>query len=253
MGVEMVVASFGPHFGEEPELVGSCGSGTIFFAGCSLGCLYCQNYDISHLRRGETVKPLELAEIMLHLQKRGCHNINLVTPTHFTPQIAQALAIAAREGLRIPLVYNCGGYESLETLRYLEGVVDIYMPDFKYGGEEEARKYSQAPDYPEVAWKALKEMQRQVGVLQIDERGLATRGLLVRHLVLPHNLAQSRKILKLIAEEISPDTYVNIMDQYRPQYQAGQFTELNRRITSEEYLAVLKWAEGFGLHRGFFH
>ena len=249
MTAEPVVASFGPHFGEEPELVGRGGSGTIFFSGCNLGCLYCQNYDISHGGRGKKVTPRELTGMMLSLQKRGCHNINLVTPTHFTPRIVEAVESAVGEGLNIPLVYNCGGYESVETLRCLEGIVDIYMPDFKYGEGKEAERYSRAGDYPEIARAALREMQRQVGVLRTDAGGLAVKGLLVRHLVLPGGLARSREILKFLAEEISPDTYVNIMDQYYPQYRASDFPELSRRISREEYLEVIRQAEAVGLSR----
>lgn len=249
-GRELVVSSYSPHFGEEPPLVGSYGSGTIFFTHCSLRCIYCQNYEISLLGEGTPTSETDLATMMLSLQKRGCHNINLVTPTHFVPQILASLVIAFLKGLNIPVVYNCGGYESVETLKLLEGIVDIYMPDFKYGREEVADKFSHAPDYPEVAKKALREMHRQVGDLVI-ERGIAQRGLLIRHLVLPHNLASSSEVLRFIAREISPHSYVNIMAQYRPEYKAREYPELNRRITGEEYEQALKIASQEGLYRGF--
>lgn len=261
-GIELIVSSTGPHFGEEEELVGSGGSGTIFLTNCNLCCLYCQNYEISHLGRGRIISPEELVEEMLYLQKLGCDNINLVTPTHFVPQLVKTIKIACEMGLRLPIVFNCGGYESLETIRILDGIIDIYMPDIKYGSKphhpEElkdsdtnpAEKYSNAPDYFEKCKEAVKEMHHQVGDLEIVD-GIAQRGLLIRHLVLPNNLAGSEKILKFIAEEISPDTYVNIMDQYRPMYKAERFPELNRRPTLSEHNEVIEIAENYGLHRGF--
>ncbi len=261
-GIELIVSSTGPHFGEEEELVGQSGSGTIFLTNCNLGCLYCQNYEISHLGRGEIISPEKLAEGMLYLQKLGCHNINLVTPTHFVPQLVKTIKIACETGLRLPIVFNCGGYESLNTIRLLDGIIDIYMPDIKYGSKphhpEElkdgnsvpAEKYSNAPDYFEKCKEAVKEMHRQVGDLEIVD-GIAQRGLLIRHLVLPNNLAGSEKVLKFIAEEISPDTYVNIMDQYRPMYKAERFPELNRRPTLSEHNEVIEIAKKYGLHRGF--
>ncbi|MEE9488333.1 MAG: radical SAM protein, partial [Candidatus Brocadiales bacterium] len=230
IGRNAVVSSSGPHFGEEAPLVGQCGSGTIFFAGCNLGCLFCQNYDISHLRAGEEVSTEKITSLMLALEKRGCHNINFVTPTHVSPQIMEATQIARRTGLSVPTVYNCGGYESVETLRLLEGTIDIYMPDAKYADPKWSKKFSGAKDYPEVMKAALKEMHRQVGNLVI-QNGIAVRGLLVRHLVLPNNVAGSRGIIDFVAEEISPDTYINVMDQYYPCYRAGEFGEINRRIT----------------------
>ncbi len=246
-----VVSSHGPHFGEEPPLVGSQGSGTIFFTSCNLDCIFCQNYDISHYRHGEEVSPEELAAIMLRLQQRGCHNINLVTPTPQTPQILQALYYARREGLHIPIVYNCGGYEPIEVLRLLEGVVDIYMPDIKYSDEEIAFRLSGVRRYPQMAKEALKEMHRQVGNLQIDSQGVARRGLLIRHLVLPDNLAGTADIVHFIAHELSPHSYVNIMDQYRPLFKADSYFPVNRSITSEEYQAAIDLARREGLHRGF--
>ena len=235
IGARATVASFGPHFGEEPELVGRGGSGAIFFSGCNLGCLFCQNYDISLERAGEEATGEDLAKMMLALQSRGCHNINLVTPTHVVPQIVEALENAAQGGLRLPVVYNCGGYEEVETLRALAGAVDIYMPDFKFGGEAEAEKYCRAPRYPAVARSAIAEMHRQVGDLLLDPEGIAARGLLVRHLLLPGGLARSEEVFDFLSREISPDTYLNLMDQYRPVPVAAGFPELNRRITEEEY------------------
>jgi len=251
LGSSPVVSSHGPHFGEEPPLVGSHGSGTIFFTSCNLDCIFCQNYDISHYRHGEEVSPEELATIMLRLQHRGCHNINLVTPTPQTPQILQALYYARREGLHLPIVYNCGGYEPIEVLRLLEGVVDIYMPDIKYSDEEIAFRLSGVRRYPQVAKEALKEMHRQVGNLQMDSQGVARRGLLIRHLVLPNNLSGTADIVHFIAHELSPHSYINIMDQYRPLFKADSYPPVNRSITSEEYQAAIDLARQEGLHRGF--
>ncbi|MEO0136580.1 MAG: radical SAM protein [candidate division WOR-3 bacterium] len=234
-GFKPKVASYHQHFGEEYCLVGRFGSGTIFFAHCNLHCVYCQNYDISQHGLGREVTIDRLAEMMLELQKLGCHNINLVTPTPWVPQIVEALSIARRQGLNIPIVYNCGGYESVETLRLLEGIIDIYMPDIKYGDNEKGKKYSDVPDYWDVVRKALKEMHRQVGDLVI-ENGIAKKGLLIRHLVLPNNLADTKKCLEFIAQEISRDSFVNIMDQYYPTYRANHFPELNRSITPREYM-----------------
>ncbi len=244
-----IVASFGPHFGEEEPLVGQGGSGTIFFSWCNLGCVFCQNWEISHLGEGEPVEAEELAEMMLTLEARGCHNINFVTPSHVVPMILEALLIAAQRGLSVPLVYNTGGYDSLEILKLLEGIFDIYMPDFKYWDEKIALKYSLAPGYPQVARKAIKEMHRQVGDLILDHRGIAVRGLIIRHLVLPGGLAGSKKIFQWIAQEISPNTYVNIMDQYRPCGEAYRYPPLDRRITSQEYLEAIRAAEEAGLRR----
>lgn len=251
IGAELRISSAHPHYGEEPPLVGNHGSGTIFFTNCNLSCIFCQNYDISHLSQGATVSIEDLAHAMLRLQRLGCHNINLVTPTHFTPHIVKALAIAAADGLRLPLVYNCGGYESVEILRLLDGIVDIYMPDFKYWNDNNAVRYSGVRNYRENATAALTEMQRQVGDLKTDEEGIAYRGLLVRHLVLPHNLAGTFDVLRFIANNISKNAYVNIMDQYRPCFQAYRRPELDRRITSEEYKNALRTARELGLSRGF--
>ena len=247
----LMVSSVQPHFGEEDVLVGTHGSGTIFLTNCNLGCLFCQNYDISHLGSGQRMTEEELALSMLSLQKRGCHNINFVTPTHFTPQIVKALKIAIENGLHIPLVYNCGGYESKSTIALLDGIVDIYMPDIKYSDAESAEKYSNAPDYFEVCKEAVKEMHLQVGDLKVDDRGIAVRGLLIRHLVLPNGLAGSVEVFKFVATELSKESYVNIMLQYRPMYKAYEYKELNRGIKMSEYQEALDSAKAWGLHRGF--
>lgn len=246
-----IVSSYFPHFGEEPPLVGRFGSGTIFFTNCNLDCKFCQNYDISHYGIGKEVSIEELASMMIYLQNRGCHNINFVTPTHFTPQIVDALIIARERGLEIPLVYNCGGYESIETLKLLYKIIDIYMPDIKYSSNENALKYSGVSNYWDVVRQAIKEMHRQVGDLMISSSGVAKRGLLIRHLVLPNDISGSKKVLDFIANEISKNSYVNIMDQYRPAYLANQFTELNRPINEKEFFEVINYAKQIGLHRGF--
>lgn len=246
-GTTALVSSYGAHFGEEAPLVGTNGSGTIFFAFCNMKCIFCQNYEISWGGEGQAVSPQKLAEIMLYLQRRGCHNVNLVTPTHFVPQILEAVLIAAKMGLNVPLVYNCGGYERIETLKVLDGVIDIYMPDAKYNNSEIAKMLSGAPNYPQVIKLALKEMYRQVGDLQVDHRGIAIRGLIVRHLVLPMTLAGTKDIMKFIANEISPKTFVNIMNQYRPEYKASQHKDINRPITTKEYIEALEFAKAAGL------
>ncbi|MFZ6019882.1 MAG: radical SAM protein [Chloroflexota bacterium] len=248
-GVKAQVSSFGAHLGEEEPLRGWAGSGTIFFARCNLRCVFCQNFEISQVGRGREVEPEELAEIMLRLQEAGCHNINLVSPTHVVPQIIAAVLIAVQAGLRLPLVYNSGGYDSLEMLALLDGIVDIYMPDMKYGDDDTARRYSKVPRYVEVNQAAVREMQRQVGDLQLDEQGIARRGLLVRHLVLPNQLAGTEKVLQFLAEEISKSVYLNLMDQYHPAYQAGNYEELNRPITTQEYQQALAAARRWGLVR----
>jgi putative pyruvate formate lyase activating enzyme len=245
---QAMVSSYGPHFGEERPLVGVGGSGTIFLAHCNLCCVFCQNSDISQRGEGRIVLAKELAQMMLDLQGMGCHNINFVTPTHQVPQILSALPLAIESGLQVPLVYNCGGYESLETLRLLDSVFDIYMPDFKYGDAETAKKYSQVESYPEVAKAAFREMHRQVGDLTLDRRGIAQRGLLVRHLVLPNNLAGTAEVVRFLAE-LSEGTYVNIMDQYRPCYRAHEHPLLTRRPTRAEYEEALQLARAAGLHR----
>lgn len=243
------VSSYGPHHGEERPLSGWRGSGTIFFARCNLRCVYCQNADISQLSSGQEMSPEELVELMLKLQARGCHNINLVSPSHVVPQILAAVELAAQRGLTLPIVYNTGGYDSLETLALLDGVVDIYMPDMKYGDSDLAFKFSKIRDYPQVNQTAVLEMQRQVGDLQIDEDGLAARGLLVRHLVLPGGLAGSERVFKFLAEQVSKNVYLNIMAQYRPAFKAREYPELNRRLRPEEYQKAIDLARQLGLTR----
>ena len=240
------VSSAGPHFGEERVLVGSGGSGTIFFAGCNLGCVFCQNFDISHQRNGHPVTIEQLAQSMLELQYCGCCNINFVTPTHVVPSIVAALELARTEGLTLPTVYNTGGYDSVETLKLLEGFIDIYMPDMKYADAKVAGELSAAPDYPQINREALKEMHRLVGDLKTD-KGVATRGLLVRHLVLPENLAGSFEIIDFLAGQISPKTTINVMDQYRPCYKASSHPKINRRPTTEEIQSVRRYAIQKGL------
>ncbi|MEK6672409.1 MAG: radical SAM protein [Nitrospirota bacterium] len=242
VGEKPYVNSWGPHFGEERPLVGRFGSGTIFFSQCNLRCLFCQNWRISHLGEGDLITVERLAQIMMEVQGMGCHNINLVTPTHQMPMIIHAIAIAADMGLDIPIVYNCGGYESIEALKILDGVVDIYMPDFKYSDPEMSLKYSKAKDYPEKAMAAIREMHRQVGDLIIDKRGIGVQGLLVRHLVLPDGVAGTGEVVRFIAEEISKDTCINIMDQYHPCYKALEHPPLDRRITDREYAGAIKMA-----------
>ncbi|MFZ6016302.1 MAG: radical SAM protein [Nitrospirota bacterium] len=248
-GDKPFISSWGPHFGEERPLVGRFGSGTIFFSSCNLGCIFCQNYTISHLREGSEISFEKLAEIMLALQRGGCHNINLVTPTHQMPMILRAIQIASERGLSLPIVYNCGGYESLHSIELLEGVVDIYMPDFKYSDPEMASRYSDARDYPEAVMIAIKEMHRQVGDLIMDERGIALRGLLVRHLVLPEGIAGTAGVVRFIAEEISKNTYINIMDQYHPCFKAFDNPPINRRTTEREYRDAIRMAIDAGLTR----
>ena len=239
-------SSFGPHFGEERILVGRGGSGTVFFTGCNLACVFCQNYEISQLDRGVEITTTELASYFLRLQGLGCINVNLVTPTHQAPQIVEAIAIARDEGLNLPIVWNSGGYELVEALRLLEGIVDIYMPDFKYGDSTIAECYSAAPGYFEAACAAVKEMHRQVGDLSI-EGSLARRGLLIRHLVLPNRLAGTERVLAFIAGEISQDTFVNLMGQYRPAYRARERPEISRPITAAEYDEAFRLARRLGL------
>jgi putative pyruvate formate lyase activating enzyme len=246
---QSIVSSYSPHFGEEKPLVGTRGSGTIFFSYCNLRCVFCQNHTISQQGEGEPVDDKVLAGMMLSLEKRGCHNINLVTPTHVVPQILSALVIAAGSGLSIPLVYNCGGYESVETLKLLDGIVDIYMPDMKYSAEPHGRAFSGAKNYPDVNRKAVKEMHRQVGDLQLDSRGVATRGLLVRHLVMPNNIAGTKCVTEFLAKEISKDTYLNVMDQYRPAHRASEIPRIARPLSREEYLEAVNIALSCGLNR----
>ena len=247
-GMRPWVSSVGPHFGEEPELVGHGGAGTIFFPGCNLRCVFCQNLPISQGGVGREISVEELAGTMLRLQTLGCSNINLVSPTHQVVQIVEALAIARDRGLSLPIVWNCGGYESIEVLRLLDGIVDIYMPDFKYGSSQSAVRYSSAPNYFDVAKEALLEMHRQVGDLVV-EGGIAYRGLLVRHLVLPDGLAGTENVLRFIASEISSNTYVNVMAQYYPSHRAWDYPELSRRITDREYEEALAISKRVGLKR----
>ena len=249
-GLAPMVSSFHAHFGEEPPISGARGSGTIFFTNCSLKCVYCQNYPISHLAEGREVSVKALAGMMMELQTKACHNINFVTPTHYMPQILEAVFLARESGLSIPLVYNCGGYESLEALEILDGIIDIYMPDMKYSNSAVSKKYSSAPDYFEVSKKAVKEMHAQVGDLKI-EKGIAKKGLLIRHLVLPDDLAGSSAIFDFIVNELSPHIYVNIMAQYYPCHLAYKFPRLSRRITRREYVDTLNLAKEKGLSCGF--
>ncbi len=247
-GEHAVVYSFGPHHGEEDPLRGSRGSGTIFFSWCNLRCVFCQNWDISHKGTGHEVEPDELAGMMLALQRQGCHNINLVSPSHVVAQIIRAVEIAARSGLRLPLVYNTGGYDSPEALALLDGIVDIYMPDMKYGDSSVARRYSRVRNYVESNRTAVREMHRQVGDLVLDGHGIAQRGLLVRHLVLPGNLAGTEQVLAFIAGEISLSTYLNLMDQYHPCYRAGEYPPLDRPLRPGEFESALALAARYGLH-----
>ncbi len=249
------VASYGPHFGEEAPLVGFRGSGTVFFSFCNLFCLFCQNWEISHGGEGEDVDPDRLAGIFLAVQRMGCHNLNLVTPTHVTPQIVEALFRAVRRGFALPVVYNCGGYERLETLRELEGIVDIYMPDVKFLSPEASARYCGAPDYPEVVRAALSEMARQVGPLRRNRAGIAERGLLVRHLVMPGGMdsagrtSTTREVIDFLAGEIGTDTYLNLMDQYRPCGRALEHPEIARRTYSREWEEAREYALRKGLTR----
>jgi len=246
---EPVVASYGPHIGEESPLVGTGGSGAIFFGNCNLTCTFCQNYDISQGSGGESMPTERLSGIMLGLQEMGCHNINLVSPTHQVSAILIALFEAASRGLELPVVYNTGGYDSLETLRVLDGVIDIYMPDMKFSSSAAASMLCGAKDYPERNREAVREMHKQVGELRVDGKGVAQRGLIVRHLVLPGGLAGSEGVLRFLSEEISRDTYLNIMDQYQPSHMATNRPPLNRRITEEEYNEALGLAARYGLKR----
>ncbi len=237
-----------PHFGEEISLTGKQGSGTIFFSNCNLRCVFCQNWPIAHEGQGKEVKDEDLADMMLHLQKIGCHNINLVTPTHVMPNILNATRTAFKKGLRIPLVYNTSGYESVEILKILDGIVDIYLPDLKYMDPEKAAQYSAgASDYPEVAKKGIIEMNRQVGEHLVDHRGVATRGLMIRHLVMPNRVAGTKQFVKWVADTLPRATYVNIMYQYRVEYKAYDYPEIWRAITVEEFMEAIDWAVQYGL------
>ncbi len=244
------VSSYNPHHGEEPPLSGTRGSGTIFLTHCTMSCVYCQNYPISQLGHGNSESPATLADMTLELQKKGCHNINFVTPSHYVPQILEGLAIAADNGLDIPIVYNTSGYEKLATLELLEGVVDIYLPDMRYADTENAKKYSDASDYPEVNRAAIKEMHRQVGDLVLDDDGIAVKGLLIRHLVLPEDISGTNKTIEFIAGEISKNSYVSLMNQYFPAYKAVDIPPLDRRITLEEYKKAKAKMKQLGLNNG---
>jgi putative pyruvate formate lyase activating enzyme len=246
--VKPVIFSYHPHFGEEMSLVGARGSGTIFFSNCNLRCVFCQNWPIAHEGRGKEVQDEELADMMLQLQKIGCHNINLVTPTHVMPNILNATRIALQRGLHLPLFYNTSGYERVEMLKILDGVVDIYKPDMKYMDPDKATKYSAgASDYPEVTKKAVLEMHRQVGVHKMDKQGIAIRGLMIRHLVMPNRVAGTEKFVRWVAEALPKSTYINIMAQYRVEYKAYDYPEIARGITAQEFLEAMDWAEKYGL------
>ncbi len=244
----VVIFSAQPHFGEEISLVGQHGSGTIFFSNCNLRCVFCQNWPISHEGKGKELQDEDLAEMMISLQNIGCHNINVVTPTHVMPNILNAMRIALKKGLRLPLVYNTSGYERLEILKILDGIVDIYMPDMKYMDADQAAKYSAgASDYPEMTKKAIIEMNRQVGELLIDKRGVALSGVIIRHLVMPNRVAGTEKFVRWVAETLPKSTYVNIMPQYRVDYKAFDYPEIARGITVQEFLEAMDWAEKYGL------
>ena len=249
LGSEPVISAYHPHFGEERVLVGNHGSGTIFFTSCNLSCVFCQNYEISQLRIGEEVSYERLAQMMIELQNLGCHNINLVTPTSHVPAIVKSLSIAREQGLKLPLVYNTNTYDSIEVLKLLNGIVDIYMPDAKYSSDVNALKYSSAPNYFGIMKKAIKEMHHQVGDLVISKEGIAVKGLLVRHLVLPNNLAGTKEIVEFLAKEISKNTFLNIMEQYYPYAKASQYPELSRRISQKEFKEAIELAKNAGLKR----
>lgn len=249
-GLKPKVCSYLPHYGEEPPISGKNGSGTIFFSYCNMACVYCQNYEFSQLGQGRELEFDELAQIMLKLQAMGCHNINLVTPTHVLPPILRALKIAIEKGLKIPLVYNTGGYELKEVIKLLEDIVDIYLPDMRYADNEMAIKYSSAPNYPKYNQEAVKQMHRQVGLAQINKKGIIEKGLIIRHLVLPNDISGTEKVMQFIAQELSPDTYISLMSQYTPYYKANQFKEISRRITYEEYQKAQKIMEKYGLYNG---
>lgn len=249
-GALPIVSSYNLHHGEEPPISGERGSGTIFFTNCNMRCIYCQNYPISQLGHGRGVSEAELAAMMISLQKRGAHNINLVTPSHFVAQIIGALAIASDRGLSIPIVYNTSSYDSLEALRLLDGVIDVYLADFRYWDAAAAQRYSSATDYPQVARTAIAEMHRQVGDLALDEEGVARRGLIVRHLVLPGHIAGTGQVMRYLMENISPGLHISLMDQYFPAHKAKKFQEINRKITPEEYNEALFEAEAAGVENG---
>lgn len=248
-GIQALVSSYNPHFGEEAPLVGTCGSGAIFFTHCNLLCIFCQNFDISHQGDGKEISNKQLADLMLQLQNLGCHNINFVTPTHVVPQILKALELAVSEGLSVPLIYNSSGYDSVETLKILEDVFDIYMPDFKFWSSENAKISCDAEDYPNVARNALIEMHRQTGDLEIDESGIARRGLLTRHLVMPSDFSGTKEVMRFIAQKVSSNSYVNIMPQYRPCGRASEIEALANNLSSDDYETALDVAKSVGITR----
>lgn len=248
-GAGLVVSSANLHFGEEPVLVGSGGSGTIFFTSCNLQCQFCQNYDISQLDYGKEISSGDLVSLMLHLKSRGAENINLVTPTHQAPRIFEALKCAKKQGLALPVVYNCGGYENPEFIKELDGLVDIYMPDFKYGCNEAGERYSLVRNYTDFCKKSIIEMQRQVGTLKVGSQNVAITGLLIRHLVLPDHAACSKEVIDFLVENISVDTYINIMDQYRPEYRANEFKQIRRRPFRYEIDEIVRYAGEKGMNR----
>jgi len=242
-----VISGASPHFGEEKELVGRYGSGTIFFSNCNLKCVFCQNYEISYCGEGEEISINRLADLMLYLQKKKCHNINLVSPGHIIPQVVEAIYIASENGLKVPIVYNTNGYDLIDSLRLLDGIIDIYLPDIKFGDDKIGEKYLGVKKYYSIASMAVIEMFRQVGNLKTDENNIAYSGLMIRHLVMPENLAQTEKIMKFIAENLSKVTYVNIMSQYYPAHQAYRFEELSRRLKDEEFRHAISTAKSVGL------
>lgn len=244
------ISSANLHFGEEPPISGNRGSGTIFLSGCNLKCSYCQNYPISQMGHGKDISPLGLVDRMFELENRGAHNINFVTPTHYSARIAEAIMTARKRGLKVPIVWNSSGYDSVDVLECLEGMVEVYMPDMRYGESEPARCYSNAPDYPQVNREAISEMYRQVGTLEVDSDGIARRGLLIRHLVLPNKLSATDKIFEFIAEEISTETHISLMSQYFPAYRAHEFEMISRRITKKEYLIAKRLMEKYNLTNG---
>ena len=248
-GKKAKISSYGPHFGEEVPISGNRGSGTIFITNCNLQCQFCQNYEVSQLNSGYEVTPEELSDILLKLQGYGCHNINFVSPSHIVPQLLEGVYIAAQNGLNIPLIYNTGGYDSVKTLKLLDGIIDVYMPDMKYSDKEFGSIYSKVPNYPKINQAAIKEMHRQVGHLKINNEGIAYRGLLVRHLLLPENIAGTEIVLKFLVEEISTKTYLNLMDQYYPTFNSKDLPKLNRRITKKEFI----WAKKAALKNGLYN
>ncbi|MCX5711512.1 MAG: radical SAM protein [Candidatus Omnitrophica bacterium] len=249
-GSKARVHSFLAHHGEEPPISGKYGSGTIFFSGCNMACAYCQNFEFSQNKSGKEVSPEELAGLMLRMQKEKCHNINLVTPTHVMPQILQALVIACENGLKLPLIYNTSGYEDAKILRLLDGIIDVYLADMRYADKKAAKKYSFAPDYPQINQKAIKEMHRQAGIAKFDKSDIIESGLVIRHLVLPKNTAETESIMRFINKNISTETYTSRMSQYTPYYRACDCQEINRRVSFEEYEQSVRTMEKYGLHNG---